>query len=136
MNAGKYLYAKLTADAGVSALVRGRIFPVLLPEKTEFPCVAYSVSNRPLDSNMKDRGPYHDTATVTLSIWADIQFGQAAYSDVEAIDGAIRAALDFVSSTAGGVTVGTCKYVASEDVFNEERTLIGRQATYVLTIKN
>ena len=136
MNAGNYIYAKLAATAGVTALVSTRIYPVLMPQENAYPAIVYSVSNQPLDANMKDRGPYHDRATVSFTYWADIQFGQDAYTSLDSIDSAVRTALDFVAATAGGVTVETCKYLGSEDVFNEERTLLGRNATYQMTIKN
>ena len=136
MNAGNYIYAKLTATAGVTNLVSTRIYPMLMPEKQVYPAIVYSVSNRPLDANMKDRAAYHDQATVSFTYWADIQFGQDAYTSLDAIDAAVRTAIDFVSATAGGVTVEACKYIGSEDVFSEDRLLLGRQATYQLTTKN
>lgn len=136
MRAGNYIYAKLTATAGVTNLVQSRIYPLLMPEKQFYPAIVYSVSNRPLDANMKDRAAYHDVATVSFTYWADIQFGQDAYTSLDAIDAAVRTAIDFVSATAGGVTCETCKYIGSEDVFSEDRLLLGRQATYQLTTKN
>lgn len=136
MKAGNYIYAKLTATEGVTNLVSTRIYPVIMPQEVACPAIVYSVSNRPLDANMKDRGPYHDQATVSFTFWADIQFGQDAYTSLDAIDAAVRAAIDFVSATAGGVTCETCKYLGSEDVFSEDRLLLGRQATYQLTTKN
>lgn len=136
MNAGNYIYAKLTATAGVTALVSTRIYPVIMPQEAAFPAIVYSVSNRPLDANMKDRGPYHDVATVTFNYWADVKYGQDGYTSLDAIDSAVRAALDFVSATAGSVTVETCKYLGSEDIFSEDRLLIGRAANYQMTIKN
>lgn len=136
MNAGNYIYAKLTATAGVTALVSTRIYPLLMLQNAAYPAIVYSVSNRPLDSNMKDRAGYHDVATVSFNFWADIQFGQDAYTSLDAIDAAVRTALDFVSATAGGVTVETCKYLGSEDVFSEDRLLLGRAVTYQMTTKN
>jgi hypothetical protein len=136
MNAGNYIYAKLSATIAVTNLVSTRIYPVLMPQNASYPAIVYSVSNRPLDANMKDRGPYHDQSTVSFTYWADIQFGQDAYTSLDAIDLAVRTALDFVSATAGGVNTETCKYLGSEDVFSEDRLLLGRQATYQLTTKN
>ena len=136
MNAGNYIYAKLTATAGVTNLVSTRVYPMLMPQKAVYPAIVYSVSNRPLDATMKDRAAYHDVSTVSFTYWADIQFGQDAYTSLDAIDAAVRTTLDFVSATAGSVTVEMCKYIGSEDVFSEDRLLLGRQATYQLTIKN
>lgn len=109
---------------------------MLIPQNAALPAVAYSVSNRPLDANAKDRAAAHDVATVTFNIWADAAFEQDAYSKLDAIDSAIRTALDFVSGTSGGVTCEFCKYITSDDIINEERTLFGRVSTYQVTIKN
>jgi hypothetical protein len=107
-----------------------------MPQEAVFPAIIYSVSNKPLDNNSKDRAAAHDVATVVFNFWADIKYGQDAYTSLDAIDAAVRTALDFVSATAGGVTTETCKYLGSEDVFSEDRLLLGRQATYQLTTKN
>lgn len=136
MRAGNYIYSKLSAAAGVTALVSTRIYPMLMPDKPSFPAVAYSVQNRPLDASKKDVDADHDTATVTLTIWADIQQMQDAYTSLDDIDTAIRAALDYQQSTAGGVNCEFCKYVSSEDVISEDRLLLGRVAVYQLITKN
>lgn len=136
MNTGAYIYSKLSGTAGVTALVSTRIYPVLIPQNAALPAIAYSVSNRPLDANAKDRSAAHDVATVTFNIWADAAFEQDAYSKLDSIDSAIRTAIDFVTATAGSVTCETCKYIGSEDTINEERTILGRVSTYQMTIKN
>jgi hypothetical protein len=94
------------------------------------------VSNKPLDNNSKDRAAAHDVATVVFNFWADIKYGQDAYTSLDAIDVAVRAAIDFVSSTAGGVTCEACKYMGGEDMFSEDRLLLGRAVTYQLITKN
>lgn len=136
MNAGTYLYAKLSATAGVTALVGTRIYPMLMPQEADYPAIVYSVSNRPLDGNMKDVDAYHDRATVTFNYWADIQFGQDAYTTLEAIDAAVRVALDFTSGTSGGIVCEGSRYLSSDDIFREDRLLLGRVATYELILKN
>jgi Protein of unknown function (DUF3168) len=136
MKAGNYIYAKLTATAGVTALVSTRIYPVIMPQEAVFPAIIYSVSNKPLDKNSKDRSAAHDVATVVFNFWADIKYGQDAYTSLDAIDVAVRAAIDFVTATAGSVTCEDCKYIGSEDMFSEDRLLLGRAVTYQLITKN
>lgn len=136
MKAGNYIFSKLSDTSAVTALVSTRIYPVIMPQEAVFPAIIYSVSNKPLDANMKDRGPYHDQATVVFNFWADIKYGQDAYTSLDAIDVAVRNAIDFVSDTAGGVTCETCKYIGGEDMFSEDRLLLGRAVTYQLTTKN
>ena len=136
MKAGNYIYSKLTATAGVTALVSTRIYPVVMPQDAAFPAIVYSVSNKPLDSNAKDRAAAHDTAIVTFNYWADVKYGQDGYTALDSIDVAVRTAIDFVTGTAGSVTVEGCKFLGSEDMFSEDRLLIGRAATYQLITKN
>lgn len=136
MKAGNYIYAKLTATSGVTNLVSTRIYPVIMPQDAAFPAIVYSVSNRPLDANAKDRPAAHDTATVTFNFWADVKYGQDGYTSLDAIDSAVRTAIDFVSGTSGSVTAEGCKYMGSEDIFSEDRLLLGRAATYQIITKN
>lgn len=136
MNTGNYIYSKLSAAASVTALVETRIYPMIMPQSAAYPSVVYQVSNRPTDRPAKDLASDHDTATVTFNIWADVKYGQDAYTALDGIDSAVRAVLDYQSGTAGGVTCEACKYLGSEDIFSEDRLLIGRSATYQLTIKN
>jgi hypothetical protein len=45
--------ARLQADAGVSALIASRVYPVLAPELLSlFPCVTYQVISNPSDNDL------------------------------------------------------------------------------------
>jgi hypothetical protein len=136
MKAGNYIFAKLTAAAGVTAIVSTRIYPMILPQEQVFPAIVYSVQNKPLDNNAKDKAAAHDTAVVSFNFWADVKYGQDAYTALDNIDLAVRTALDFVEGVAGGVTCEGCKYIGSEDIYSEDRLLLGRVATYQLITKN
>jgi len=136
MKAGNYIYSKLTATAGVTALVSMRVYPMILPQEQVFPAIVYMVENKPLDPNAKDKAAAHDTATVTLNYWAEVKYGQDAYTSLDNIDVAVRAAIDFVEGTAGGVVCEFCKYIGSQDIYSEDRLLLGRAATYQITTKN
>lgn len=139
MNTGKYIYAKLSADAGVTALIGSgsdiRLYPVYLPQKAAYPAVVYTVGNAP-NSNSKTDASTHDRAKVTFHIWADAAQGQNGYQSVEDIDAAIRAALDYVEGTAGGVTVDICHYDSSTDGRDDEMTLFMREAVYTMIVRN
>lgn len=133
---GKYIYGKLSITSAITDLVGLRIYPVFLIQDAAYPAIVYTVNNEPLDSRMKDKGPYHDRATVTFHIWADHAQGQQGYDDLDAIDAALRTALDNVEGTVSGVTVEACRYEGSRDGRDEERTLFLREATYRFTTKN
>lgn len=133
---GRYIYGKLSTTTAVTDLVGERIFPVYVPQNETYPCITYMVDNAPLDSKMKDRLAYHDRATVTFHVWADHAQGQQGYDDLDDIDAAIRAALDFVAAAISGIIVETCKYENSRDGRDDDRLLILREITYTFTTKN
>lgn len=133
---GKYIYGKLSTTTAITDLVGTRIHPVFLVQSAVYPAIVYMVDNAPTDRSAKDRPADHDRATVTFHIWADHAQGQQGYDDLDAIDAALRDALDYVEGTVSGVTVEFCKYQGSRDGRDEERTLFLREATYVFTTKN
>ena len=135
MNVGKYIYSVLAADAGVSALVGSKIYPVIIGEKVALPAIQYMVDAVPKDTQ-KDKASDYDKETVVFHFWADALQGGNGYDSVCNIDAAVRTALDFVSGTAAGVTVEHCHYDGSKDVFTEDRMAIGRQATYTFITRN
>jgi hypothetical protein len=133
MLVNKYIYAKLTAAAGVTALVSTRVYPVSVPQAAEganlFPAIVYSDSYAP-HSNNKISSTTHDRCTLTITSWA------ASYDQASAIDVAVRAALDYADGTAGGVTVDLCEWVDSKPGREEGNSAPGgepyffRQTTY------
>jgi hypothetical protein len=132
MLVNKYIYAKLTAAAGVTALVSTRVYPVSVPQSEGanlFPAIVYSDSYAP-HSNNKISSTTHDRCTLTITSWA------ASYDAASAIDVAVRAALDYADGTAGGVTVDLCEWVDSKPGREEGNSAPGgepyffRQATY------
>jgi hypothetical protein len=135
MNVGKYIYSVLSNDAGVSALVGDRIYPVLIAEDAAFPAIEFSVSSVPLDSQ-KTQVSDHDSEVVTFHLWADALQGADAYSSSCDIDAAVRTAFDFVEGTAGGVTVEHCHFDSSKDILSEDRRLIGKEVAYTFITKN
>jgi len=135
MKVGQYVYAKLSATAAVTALVGTRIYPVFIPEDATYPAIVFTVSNAPTD-NQKDRKSDHDTATVTFTYWAEAKQGLNAYGALDNVDVAVRDALDFVTGTAGGVTVEGCKYVSSADGMDEDVLFVSRTSVYQFITAN
>lgn len=133
MLVNKYIYAKLTADAGVTALVSTRVYPVTVPQAEGtnlYPAIVYSDDYAP-HSNNKITSTTHDRCTLTITSWA------SSYDDASAIDVAVRAALDYQDgTTAGGVTVDLIEWQNSVPGREEGNSAPGggpyffRQATY------
>jgi len=134
MNIGKYIYATLSADAAVSAIVGTRIFPVFMPMQADYPAIVYTVNNEPHDQT-KDHAGNLDRATVTMHLWADVAQGAQAYSVLEDLDTAIRDALDFVEGTAGGVTVELCRYGGTQDGRDESNMAYLKQTNYTFIVR-
>lgn len=139
MLADKYIYAKLTANAGVSALVSTRVYPVVIPQDATYPAIAYSAVYTPAD-NSKNEDATHDNCAFTLRAWA------ATYDAAAALDVAIRAALDYDDNSgagvaAGGVTVDVCEWQSSSDGVEEGNSAPGggpyffRESVYSLREK-
>ena len=136
MNTGKYIYSKLSAATAVTALVGTRIYPMYLPQNAVYPAVVYTVDNEPLDRE-KDVVAYLDRATVRFHIWASAAQGENGYGSVEDIDAAIRDTLDFAGpETAGGLAIRTAEYRGSTDTRDDEMTLFGRTALYIIVTQN
>lgn len=98
MKIGKYLVAKIQADATLNTLIGGRVYPTMMPQNAAYPAVVFTASGAPAD-NSKQQAATTDKGTVRFHIWA------ATHAECEDIDAALRAALDYVPGTAGDVTV-------------------------------
>lgn len=135
MKIGQYIYAKLAATTAVTDLVGTRIYPVYMPQDAAYPCIVYMADNVP-HHLVKDQPSDLDRSTVRFHIWASAAQGENGYAALDNIDAALRTALDYVEATAGGVTVGNCHYDGSNDIRNEEMTLLGREAIYTFITRN
>lgn len=135
MNIGQYIYSKLSATTAVTDLVGTRIYPIYLPQNAAYPAIVFTAQNEPpFDS--KTQASDHDRETVTFHIWDDGAQGADAYAKLDAIDAAIRTALEYVEGTAGGVTVVSARRGPGTDGRNEEMTLFMRERVYTFITKN
>jgi hypothetical protein len=135
MQIGKYIHAKLTAAAPVTAIVgtgaNARIYPVFLPMNTTGTSVVYMVEPEPHGASKSDEGT-HLRSNVTLHLWADVSQGQLAYSTLEDLDVAIYDALNYVDATAGGVTVESCRHLKTTDWRDEQNMYFLKTAVYTI----
>lgn len=133
MQIGKYIHAKLTAAAPVTAIVgtgaNARITPVFLPQGTSGTGIVYLVKSQPHGIGKVDEGT-HIRSTVTLHLWADVSQGAEAYPVLEALDLAVYDALNYVDATAGGVTVDSCRHIETADGRDEQNMYYLKTAVY------
>lgn len=133
---GNYIFARLSASSAVTALLGTnpvRVFPVILPQKKEYPAVVYSVSYQPSDT-IKDEPATRDLYLVQFRIWAPAEVPAEAYAKCEAIAAAIRSALDLVTGTAGGVTVDGCYFTGGRDGADDNLEYFYREVDYSIRI--
>lgn len=126
---GKYIYARLTADATVSGLVGTKIYPIAAPQETAPPFVVYSCSITPATFH-KGGEAAKDNYSVTLRIFYPPGETAAAYDKIHTVDTAIRNVLDEDNTTAGAVTVEGSAYTGSSDGLDEATNFFYREMNY------
>jgi hypothetical protein len=99
------LYTLLTGNAGVSALVSTRIYPLTIPQNVHLPAIACQVITTEReyshDGQSPTAGPY-----IQLTIQAKGTGTTSAYDQAKAIAAAVRAALSGFRGTVGSDEIG------------------------------
>ena len=108
---GKAIFAMLSTDAGVKALVDDRIYPSVSPDNL-YPFVVYSVEQEPEVS--VDEQEWKEFS-VTLTIVS------RSYASTQKIAKAVKHAMDGQRGTWGGIFIGICCLNAptSEDTYSD-----------------
>lgn len=108
------IYSRLTAYAGLTALVSTRISPLMLPEKTAFPAVSFFLVSRSKFPGMGSDGAL-TRARIQVDCWG------ASYKSAKDVATQVRGALNRYRGTSGGVTVQEIM-IESEgpDLFEDE----------------
>ncbi len=128
MTVGKALYGLLNDDAGITAVVSGRIYPEIAPADAVAPYIVYSiVSNTP--SDIKEDGGSVDTAQIEV-----YNFG-TTYSSTVDLGVLVRGVLDKVNGTYGGVNIQSIKYNNEQMDVTPERDLWASIQDYQARIK-
>ena len=100
MRAEKVIFTLLTQDAGLTALVAGRIYPSRVPQNTVMPAIAYEVVSGIEITPISASAGYQVVNTrVQVTCMAQ------KYSDVKDVIEAARLACIYKSGTIGGVKV-------------------------------
>lgn len=125
MNIQTALYAWLTAQAGVSALVGDRLYPLRLPQKCAYPAIRYERDNT-------DRSTDHDGQGDLLT--TDLQLDSVATTLAAAVNvaDAVRSALLNYSGAMGDLHVYRVELVADFETWDQ--TLEAYRASQAWTI--
>lgn len=114
------IYRHLTQDAGVSALVSTRVYPVVIPQNkrgdTDMPCLSFSI-----DTN--ERQVRFSGSDTLVSGFLNIDCFSDDYDEVQSLAAALRSALIDLSGSIQGDT-SPISSVSVQRVFLEsERSL-------------
>lgn len=90
------LYDELVNDAGVSALVGTRIYPLLVPQEQAYPAVAYQVISKYRTASQSGKNQIVE-ARIQYTINA------STYTSLRSVAAAVRAALEGFTGVMGGV---------------------------------
>ena len=119
MNIGNGIYNILVNDAAVIAIVgsgnASRIFPLMIPQKSDLPAVIYLMTSTqpfPTKTGVSSASHYN----------FDLVCVAEKYDDAIALADAVRAALDCKSGEAGGITF---QHIIWQDSRDEAVTIAG-----------
>lgn len=119
------LYNLLAGNTGLTALVGTRIYPVVVPEPTVYPCLSYQVVTAS-SSYTFDRKS-HDAKRIQFDAWA------TSYSDCKTILHALKLALDTYSGTLSDGTRVLAAFSLQEiDQFESDGRIFRSLAEYTL----
>jgi hypothetical protein len=120
------IYEILTTNAGVSALLGDKIYPIRTPQTIGEPFLIYMVDERP--ENTKDKNNL-DIIDLDISIFS------SQFDNMEAINAATRTALDFYSGTLSGSNIDAIYFEDSRQGFDDNANLFRTDVGYKIRLK-
>lgn len=122
---GKALYGRMSAHAGLAALVVDRIYPKERPQGSAVPAVTYHQITGPRVSAMGS-DPGIVQALYQVSCWASEASTRSAYENAQNVVTQVRAALQRFRGTVNGVEILDCFLEDEGDLVDEDdRTVEG-----------
>jgi hypothetical protein len=120
---GAYLRLVLTADPGVAALARERVYSEVLPQGPATPAVVFTEVSA--DEDVALDGPTGVRRTsLAVDSWAEKR------ADATALGIAVRTALSGHSGAAGGLEVQSCFFVTERWAFDADTGLYRTSQDY------
>ena len=110
---GKAIFEHLSSKPAIKSLVQARIFPVLVPQNVQFPCITYQLISDPRLQTLE--GVSVPNPYVQIDCWAK------TYNDAHALAAAVETALECYRGLMGGlVQVHSCLLRSKADIFEPE----------------
>lgn len=82
MSAETALYSALTGASPVTAIVSTRIYPDVVPQEVQLPCVAYARVDTEYEGTLHTSVPIAETATLEIQCLDNDRAGAEALADV------------------------------------------------------
>lgn len=128
MNIEDVIYNILKDNAGVSALVTTKIYPMVAPQGVE-DCIVYQVINdNPNDT--KSGVSTFNKPRVQVTGWSK------NHVTAKQIRNAVQSALDRYTGTVTGINVDSIQYITIGDDFDKESHYYGKRSEYYIIIKS
>ena len=122
------IYSRLAGFAGLSALVGTRIYPMHLPQKPNFPCLAYRrVSSSPINALAVDT----DIMTCNFDVASFSKTADECYSVAEQI----RLSLQRWQGTESGVVVMDCMITNIDQDYQPDLEIYESELTMQITFR-
>lgn len=131
----KVIYTLLTADAGVSALVSTKVYPVRAPQTTTAPYITWHVINSEPFGTKKSATDNGQSKVDRFSL--QINCFATDYTQTTNIGEAVRDAIDRVADqTISGVAINGVDYNGEHDDYDDEVNLHFKILEYSIRRKN
>ena len=88
------LYAHLTTDVGLAALVGARVYPLALPQQPTLPALTYQRISTSPTQHRDSAEPQHSRIRMQIDCWA------ASYDSALSVRAAVRAAMGTVAQAS------------------------------------
>lgn len=123
------MFERLRDDTGVSPIIAGRVFPVLIPESqgqtlSQTPCVVFALLSEARTQTACE-------ASSSVEGTYEIDSVSRSYFEAKAIAAAVRLCLNSFTGLMGGTTVDRVLLETAQDLIEAEPGLYRVSQTYV-----
>lgn len=123
------LYARLTAHAGLTALIATRVYPKQIPQGAALPAVVFErIAARRHHAMGADAGVA--TPRFRVTAWARAAAGKSAYENVKDVAAQVRAALSRFRGTVAGVVIQDVLLEGETDISEPNTEIQGVAQSY------
>jgi hypothetical protein len=121
---GDSLYAILTGSTGVTYYVDSKIYPLVIPENTELPCITYEIQGQ---NNYTKIGYVGSDLSVDIFVFSD------DYEQLRNIANEVNTTLNFYHGTSESYTILGSLFNSYNETYSDGAYLI--RLNYIIKIR-